>query len=245
MKTKYNCLIILLFIGFSACKKEKEAGMQLAAINVVNTSLDLPSIKINPSTKAIYWRLITDQVNYGSNRFYYAPQGMATFKGVAGTDTTNLLLNSNFSLTGKIYTLYLLGNATAVEPMLVEESNFPYIRMDQPKAPSTDSVTNVRFVNLSANSPILKINIQGSSSNEFSNLSYKTISNWKAYPNKIASGTNYVFEVRNASTNDLLLTYSFSANSNNLFRGLALVIKGNFSTSSGTNAFSISPINYF
>lgn len=236
---------MMFLLAFMACKKTEQAGEQLTAINVVNASLDLPAVKINTSSNSIYWRLITDQVNYGANRFYYTPQGNSTVKAVAIADTTKLLLNNNFNLTSKIYTLYLLGNASAVEPMLVEESSFPYIRLDQPKAPSIDSVTNVRFVNLSANSPALKVNIQGSSTNEITNLAYKNSSNWKVYPNKLVGTTYYVFEVRNASTNDLLISYTFGATATNRFRNVALIIKGNYGTSSGSNAFGISTINYF
>lgn len=244
MRTIYIYALALLFLAFNACKKIENTDVQLVAINVVNINPDISPIKVNLSNRNTNWSTINTQVDYGANGLYYAPVGTLTLKAVAASDTGRLLLNANLNLTGKLYTLYLLGNSMTAEHMLVEESNFPYIRLDQPKAPSVDSVVNIRFTNLSSNSPALKINIEGRAASEVTNLTYKSSSNWKAYANN-GEGVSYIFEVRNAATNDFLFSYTFVADQSNLFRNVTLVIKGDYGTTSGSNAFSISPINYF
>lgn len=244
MKKIHILTIVVFLIALNACKKSYDkTETSMVSVNVINASLDVQAIKVNPLAKSISWKSIADQVSYGSNKFYYAPMGATTFKAVAASDTTKLLLNSNLNLTGKVYTLFLLGNSTSMEPMLTEETDFPYIRLDQIKPPSTDSVVNVRFANLSANSPTLKINIQGNTVSETSNLAYKNIGSWRAYDNK--ASVNYTFEIRNASTNDLILTYSFGARTSNRFRSVTLIIKGIYGTATGVNAFGVSQVNYY
>jgi hypothetical protein len=46
-------------------------------------------------------------------------------------------------------------------------------------------------------------------------------------------------------TDALLLTYTFSATATNRFKNVSLLIKGLLGTTTGTNEFSVSSVNYF
>lgn len=227
-----------------ACKKEDKVFQSVATINVVNAAVDVVSVKASTSEKPIVYSKTTDVVNFGANRFYSAARGSAQITVVATADTTKMLFNRKAELGIGFYTLYLAGQNPNVDTLFRKEDNFPFIKTDVTRPTSTDSVVNVRFVNLSPNSPALKINVRNSTTNEVDNFSYKSIGNWKAYPNKATGTTAYIFEIRNASTNAILLTYTFNATATNRFLNVALVLKG-LVGATGTNAFGVQVVNYF
>ena len=251
MKTINTFSTLMIFLALAACKKNNETTeAPVASVNIINASIDVGPLKVNPSAKAISWNTITDQINYGTGRFYYAQTGDATFKVVATADTTKLLVNTKANLTGKLYTLFIFGNSTATESILREETDFIYRRLDLPKAALADSVTNVRFVNLSSNSPALRVNIKDNTANEVTNLAYKNISSWKAYKNEKSTGTDYIFEIRDSATGTLITTYTFRGTTTataaaNLFKSVSLIIRGVYGTTSGANAFGVSSVNHF
>ncbi|WEK20027.1 MAG: hypothetical protein P0Y49_02525 [Candidatus Pedobacter colombiensis] len=240
-----NAWILVFAVCFAACKKDAEVFKTSSSINVINAAVDLGGLKVNPAGKAYSFAKTTDQVLYGANRFYYAELGYKALIAVPTADTTKLLFNESHHMESGFYTLYISGTAAKVESMLLKEVDFPFIKTDVTTPASANFVTNVRFVNLSPNSPAVKIKIKNNAVNEVDNLAYKGISNWNRYTNKATATTPYIFEVRDASSDALLFSYTFNATVTNRFKNVALIIKGLVGTSTGVNAFGIFVVNYF
>lgn len=240
-----NSVLFLFAIGLIACKKDVKEFKTSSSINVINAAIDIASIKFNPGVKGFSFSRATDLVNYGTSRIYLTELGARSLVAVSGIDTNKVLFNGNYTMDPGFYTMYITGQSSKVDTIFKKELDFPFIKTDVTIPLNENNVTNVRFVNLSPNSPILKINVKNNSANEVDNLAYKDISGWKSYDNKAAGTTSYVFEIRNAATNSLLLTYTFSATSTNKFKNVALIIRGLSGITTGTNAFGIFPSNYF
>jgi hypothetical protein len=232
---------VLLAVTILSCSKTKEIQRNSGAVNVINMAVDIPAIKVNTTGSVINYAATTTQVAYGTGRLYSAPTGNIQFVIVPSADTNRLLVNNTYNLQSAVYTMYITGTTTAVDTIFRQETNFPFIRTD---VVTPDSLINIRFVNLSPNSVPVKIKLASVATNEVDNLAYKGITDFKAYTAKIAN-TSYLFQVRNAATDALLLTYTFSVTGTNRFKNVALIIKGLQGTTTGTNAYSVSAVNYF
>lgn len=231
-------------ICLAGCKESNEdVTRNVATIQVINAVVDVPVVKVNPSGGKYSFKRTLDSVNYSSNKFYYASTGGAIITAVTSIDTTKLLFNHMVNFKSAIYTMYITGTNATVDTIFREEINFPFISQSK-MFTAADSVVNVRFVNLSANSTPLKIKIVNAATNEIDNLPYRTIGNWKAYPAKLTS-TAYAFQVRDVATDALLATFNLTANAANRFKNVALIIKGLQGTTTGTNAFGVFAVNYF
>ena len=241
---KIKIIILFCIASCLSCKKQQMAPAAAATINIVNAAIDLTAVKINPTGETISYKNTTDQVGYSAGKLYYAQVGVHGFEIVNSADTTKRIFNGNLDFESTIYTMYLVGQSPNIDTILRKESNLPFIKTDVTVPKSMDSVVYVRFVNLSPNSPTLKINIKNNTLNETDNLTFKSIGSWKSYQNKNVAATSYVFEIRDVTTNVILSTYTFSANATNRFKNVTLVIKGLVGTS-GTNAFGVFPVNYF
>ncbi|ACU03131.1 DUF4397 domain-containing protein [Pedobacter heparinus] len=234
--------IIALLLG---CKDEKTRPEEIGTILVINAITGAGAVKVNPTGKSKAWSSFVLQTAYPAGTLYYATTGNANFTIVPVSDTTRILFNRSFSLKAKMYTLYLSGTSAATDTMLREEVNYPNIITAGSNIPSSaDSIVNVRFVNLSANSPNLKVRLSTVTTNEVDNLPYKSITAFKAYPARLAS-TVYSFQIRRADTDALITTFNFSATSANRFKNVVLVMRGVFGTTTGTAPFGITTINYF
>jgi hypothetical protein len=243
MKKVFNLIVFVFTISLmSSCKKDSKEFSLTSTVNVINAAVDVPGLKVNTSGGTIIYAT-APAVAFGAGQLNYVPRTSTLMKIVGSPDTTIAYVNNNLNFQSGIYSLYLIGQAPAVESMLVEETNFPFIRQDVIQ-PSSDSVVNVRFANLSPNSVPVKIKISGATTNEVDNLPYKGVSSWKIYTAKLAT-TNYAFQVRDAVTDALLASYTFAATATNRFKNVTLIIKGLQGTTTGTNAYSISPINFF
>lgn len=237
-------MLFIAAIAFTSCKDFNTTKPTTATVTVINAITDVPNVKMNITGKAISWKNITQQVAYGAREFYYTTTGLISLHVVSALDTTKVLFNNTVNLQSKVYTMYLTGTAVQSDTIFREEINYPFIRTDQVKVPSEDSVVNVRFVNLSVGSPALKVKLSTVTTNEVDNLPYKGITAFKAYPARLTS-TAYSFQVRRVDTDALVTTFNFSATSANKFRNVALVISGVFGTTTGTAPFGISVVNYF
>jgi hypothetical protein len=106
----------------------------------------------------------------------------------------------------------------------------------------SDSISGVRFINLSQGSKPISINLQGNlpAQAEISGLAYKQVSVFKTYPdtNGISS---YNFEIRDQASGNLLTTFSWNFT---LFKNNTLVITGSEDPSIGTPV-NVFPVNNF
>ncbi len=235
-------ILIISVLSITACKKDKSDKLQITTFSVVNAAVDMPAIKVNVGGVAMNYAS-APQIAYGTAAMYYAPRASTLVKILSTADTVNPLVNSSIDFKSGVYSVYLVGQLPTIETIIKEETNFPFIRQDI-TPPSSDSVVNVRFVNLSPNSVPVKIKVASAATNEIDNLPYKGISDFKIYTAKLTT-TTYSFQIRDAATDALITTYTFTTNATNRFKSVALVIKGLQGTATGTNAFGVFAVNYF
>jgi hypothetical protein len=202
---KINAIILLILT--LSCKKENVKTLPIASLTLINTITGGNTVKLgsqvftitNNSSSAL-------SVNAGENDLYVWP---------VGDSLHPYYTYSKFnSLDREIYSLFLGGTPTAVDGILIKE-NIPY---------RVDSTGGIRFINLSPNSPPLNINLSTIPSiNEVNNLAYKQYTDFKSYPG-LASTPTYTFQIKNASTGTVLLTYT--VNPIPRFANITLVIRG-------------------
>jgi len=198
-----NLLLVITF--FASCKKDTNiATSPLASLNIVNASVNLGTIEPNFTGTGIpnFWNGITKSIAYGSNLAFSVNANTSVPLSIAtSADSTVLVYRNtlNFS-NGSYYTLFLAGQAGAVDSIMIRESFTNY----------QDSSFGVRFINLSYNSNPIAITISTSDSiNEFGPLSDNQYSDFKKYSGAFPS-THYTFQVRDAGTDSLLASYPVS-----------------------------------
>jgi len=196
--------IILLTAAFFGCKKTSVDISPLASLNLVNASVNVSAVKVNFTGNGLpnYYNLITATTAYGANSLF--PVNANTTVPVTiinSTDSTKALVSSNLNLAnGGIYSLYLAGQSTAVDTIMVKET-IPSFQ---------DSSCAVRFINLSYNSNPISITLSTTPTvPEFSGLAYKSAAAFKTYTATAATNT-YTFQVRDATTLALLGSYTLT-----------------------------------
>ncbi len=237
---RLNIILMFLAILYVSCKKDKEVFISSSSVNVVNMALDAGTLKVNPAAgSAFSFGKTSETIAYGANRYYSSLLGERMFQIVSSSDTTKSFFSGVLNLDNRINSLYLIGQSPSVETLFVPEVTLPLIQTDVAKP---DSSVYIRFANFSPNSPELKINIRSNGVNEVSDLVYKRISTFKKYDAKVTT-VSYIFEIRDVLTNTVQFTYTFNPN-NNRYKTLSLILKGSYGSSSGTNAFGVSQVNY-
>ena len=115
----------------------------------------------------------------------------------------------------EVYSLFVAGQIGSTTGLLIKDE-IPYY---------TDSTFGVRFINLIPNSPPLNVTLSTitPSVNEVSNLGYLQYTDFKIYPGK-AANTSYTFQVRKASDNSIVASFTLSPVPR--FANVTLVIKG-------------------
>jgi hypothetical protein len=237
--------MFLFVMGIVACKKE-ERKERFATLRVVNAWAGQDAVKLNVP------------VSFANSIFIYPKAEELTTITVSSTDDKEVFFSGSYTLKPNIYTMYLCGTALKPDTIFRAETDFPYIHTDRTPA-AADSVSHIRFVNLSPagtivkiilkdaqNVPALPIKTNVPSLTPPATLGYREISPWRKYPTRAATRTVYNFEVRNAATDELLIAnFSLTLTPNSgYFRNISLVIKG-VPGGTGKNAFAIFPNNYF
>ena len=216
-------LILGLLVGSLfmelACQKATTAPAvsgvaSLTVVNAIPTSVPIIPV-INTSGPIMYFGN-AEQIGYGGD-FEYSPVGGNDTIYVVqyNSDTLNLGPKASGLLyygilplkMGGIYSLYLCGADTSSPDYLVTTDSLPYYS-------SSDSVMGVRFVNLSAGSNPISINLEGSANgSEVGNLTYKGVTGFKQYPCNSTVG-DYLFVIRDAATGDSLTQFDFGGHNN-------------------------------
>lgn len=233
LKVKIACSLILMFAYLFSCQKDEAVGtVDIAKVNVINAVVVGGSVKVNVSNKRLPWNSIGDAQTLGGtnnlNRLFIVPAEIPTYLQIAPiSDTTKLWYDELKQLnTGKMHTLYLSGTLGNVKALFHEEINFPkpIIRDAGRQTPVTDSIVNIRFVNLSPSGPKLDVNIRGNTANEATELNYQAFTTFKAYP--VPRNVNsIVFEIRQSSDKKLLRVFSLPV-SNVRFKAIAVIVMG-------------------
>jgi hypothetical protein len=216
-------MISTVIIASSCNKDDADTSTYTATVNVINAIASPESeIKMNfTSEKIIY----ADAKNL--NYFYFDGKftnGALTFGVPAGDvpltvtlakDTIKPFYTSTLTLKPlDIYSLFLTGDINSPTGLLVKDT----IQFYQ------DSVSGVRFVNLSPNSGAISINVSGNPiGSEVAALDYKGITPFIKYPAK-SNNENYFFEIHDATTGDFLTGFFY--NDVARFKNVTLVIRG-------------------
>lgn len=239
---KTNLLVILacsIFAIFSACEKDdKDDFKATASIIVINASVGNGSVKVNPRAGSGFSYAKASDIAYGASSAFGAFVGNHAITVVSSTDTTKTMFRRDINLPA-ISTLYLAGQTPTVDSIYRTEPNLPYI---QSAKLNPDSSLNVRFVNLSPNSPAVNVTLGASTTNEFANIAYKGISGFKNYKAPLTA-TNYVFNIRDAATNIILTSITLNS-TNNRFKTLSIIMRG-LVGGTGATALGTFQVNYF
>jgi hypothetical protein len=209
----YAFMAATLFLAASCYKTRlrPEGTASLTLINAVvgadslvtnfNKSATLPGYYIN-ANMIVY-------NNYGSGPYsvnnyqlsaYAGSQQLMIYKIPDTFPKSEPLYDLTLDLpVGSINTFFMTGTTAAPDTLFTR---------DYPRNhPVSDSVTGIRFVNLSPGSQPISINIQGGSpGSEVSSIPYKGITSFKDYP-ATHDISSYTFEFRDAATGELLASF--------------------------------------
>ena len=207
--TKYITVFLLLF-NIISCSKKNDVPKGTASLTIINAVPGSNKLVTNFSDsyslngRYIFANAITYNVFYGLNQVFSSYSGTQKLVLYQFPDTLpksiplfDLTLNLPIA---SINTLFLTGTVNAPDTLFTT---------DQPPYHSTsDSVTGIRFVNLSPGSAPISVNIQGQADgSEINALPYKKITAFKNYAaNSVIS--SYTFEFKDAATGALLGTYT-------------------------------------
>lgn len=236
-----NVILLGVLIACCSCKENELTPIVNADIRIINTAVGT-AIKIGPGRNMDY--AIETPINFGGSRLYMLERKAIPLQIVNAAESTVKFYNEIINFNSGIYSVFVIGQDAAVETIVKEETDFPFIDFTNKIPVKVDSVVNMRFINLSPNSVPVKIKIASAAGNEVDNLPYKAIGNWKKYT-ATASSSVYAFQVRDAVTDALLASFNFTANSTNRFKNVSLIIKGLQGTTTGVNAFGMFAVNYF
>ena len=193
-----------------------------ASINVVNAlSGSDQIIPIFGTNESIRNFANAQTISIGSSMLYTLLSGPIDLYVIQSTDTAlfdkSKLFTGKFNLiNGGIYSLFLAGDTTNPDTLFIQDNIPTY----------TDSLAGLRFVNLSSPSHHFTINIQGHdqvNQLEITDLSYKSITPFKQYLTNSSIPGNYVFEIHDQATGDLLTNFTWNYT---LFKNSTLIIVG-------------------
>jgi len=207
MKTFIKILFIAgIAGGFLSCSKNTvPPNSTVAALSFVNATVGASPVVVrvgNPNT--IYSTLAAaNKLSYGSSNLFSPTAGINSFSFVQTTDTTHTLFTANLNLqNASIYSFYLAGTVSQPDTVFIHEHLPVYAH--------ADTVAGIRFINLSQNANAISVDIKGQANgSEVQSLAYKARTGFKVYKadHTVAS---YVFEYRDATTGNLLATYTLS-----------------------------------
>jgi len=205
---KFTIFILVLQLLCFSCKKEisNVKPEPVSAITVVNAVIGSnPIITDFSGVKPVStYYATTPQINYGAFQEFGEVSGNLPLTVYQITDTIQPMYKANLNVAGGgIYSLFLTGTDPTHPDVVFNQDHPPYHA-------AADSVIGVRFINLSPGSNPISVNLQGAANGSLaSSLSYKSITNFSDIP-FTTSITQYIFEIRDASSGTLLTTYSYT-----------------------------------
>jgi len=236
MKKKLLIIISLVsLLGFLACHKGENDLAPLSSLTVVNANSGIGNMQVKYWNGPVLWHNYNNSnVAYGGNTLFTLPPGNQSMMVVSSTDTLHPVFDGNITtLANGVYTLFLSGQSTTTDTLLIKES-YPFHAI-------LDSSCGVRFINLSPNSHPLNIRLTGSADPAFGPLIYRQLTGFKNYPAKKVN-SSYSFDIRDAVTDTLVTSYALSTP---YFNNVTLALEGLEGQHSGTNALKVIRINNY
>ena len=191
---KLSKLFILAALGLASCKKATITVTPLSSFNVTNAVVGGATLYLNTSAE--------DSVTNNSYTAFSLITGQSRLGLYTAANPGAPYYNQTIpTVNGSYYSLFLSGASPAnVDNVLIKESYKNY----------TDSLCGVRFINLSPGSQPISVDIAGNANgSEVASLAYKAYSIFKQYPAKVSTPT-YTFEFRDATTGNLITTYTLN-----------------------------------
>jgi hypothetical protein len=236
---KYFTLCISMSLFILSCKKDTGSFPAASALNVINASEVAPALTVNftfsPVPFSQWLGPNQSPFTYGSSLEFGNLSGNLPLELIASTDTVHPFYKNTVNFpAGSTHSLYLIGNGSQPETMLLQDQIPSY----------QDSTSGVRFINLSPDSQPITVNLQGDlpSQTEFPALAYKQISSFKAYSAKSTNSSGYTFEIRDAISGSLLTTFTWNFK---IFFCNTLVIDGLENNTSGNFPLSVFQVNHY
>lgn len=217
--------IVVLILITIACKKETNQNPPTSSITVVNALENPLDVVVDLSDTLVPYYLNQAPISNASSAEFGIGFGNIPIIIVSSSDTSHPLFKGSLNLKpAAIYSFYLVGAEKAIDTFFMQDVIPVY----------SDSVSGIRFINLSPGVGSISINIQGnpSSQTEFSGLGYKQISAFKSYAASSSNSGSYIFEVRDQATGDSLTTVTWNCT---LFKSNTAVIVDS-QNSGGTNS---------
>jgi len=206
-------LFLLIASTFWACHDSNVQPSALSSFNITNAVVGGNTLTLNntgPNVSNMSFTQCTvfagqSQVKLGDTS--QRPQQVYYHQTIGTVD-------------GSYYSLFLTGSSpTQVDNVLIKESYKNY----------ADSVTGIRFINLSPGSNPISVDIAGKANgSEASSLAYKAYTNFNKY-SATAANSSYNFEFRDQATGDLIATYNVTVP---VFKNVTLGLAGLESTPS-------------
>lgn len=213
---KSNTLLLLLtIIEISACKKQVINPGTTSSLTIVNAVVGSKPLVTNFSssdTLPNYYRNAL-RLNYGgwniNNQLgaYSGNQSLRLYQYPDTLEHSSPLFNLTLDLPShSIHSLFLTGTVSSPDTLFTTDK-LPY-------HPASDSSIGIRFINLSPGSSAISINISGyNNGSEVNNLNYKGVTGFKNYA-ATAAVDSYTFEIRDATTGDIISDYTLSGVNN-------------------------------
>jgi len=233
----YFSAFILIMTASCARTADVSGSSSLTIVNAVTGSNSLVtnftgSVGSKNASSFIYYSSAL-QIPYGSFQEIGSYTGRTPLSISDITDTMNSVFYGTLTLpVGSIHTLFMTGTLTTPDSLFTADivPYYPYYG---------DSLTGVRFVNLSPGSTPVTVDLQGVTDSipVLSGLSYKTVSAFQPFSaNTNAMNNGYTFEFRDGLGNVLT-----STGLNILpFKSQTLALYGN-----AANGYAIMAINNY
>lgn len=223
MKSKIVKFALIGQLLFVSCSKDADIVKQVPISSIILVNAVVNSNMIiadftNSDSVAAYFSS-TPPIPYGTSQEYSVPSGNVPLSIYPVADTSHPFFKGTIVLQGQfIYSLFLAGISNSQnKPDTVKTEDHP------PYHCSTDSTAGLRFINLSPNSNPISVNIQGDvNTKEVRNLVYKAFTEFKLYPAN-SNVIQYAFEIRDASSDNLLITFIYPASP---FQNATIVLDG-------------------
>jgi len=229
MKAIKNIIYLIFFTSTTYSCKKTTTAPGTAAFTIVNAVVGSPNLITN--FQGYVGNKTTDSLTYYNSALSIGYAGFTEISSYSGkfplslvsvNDTFDWIWNGSLNLSiNNVYSLFLSGTDTLHVDTLFTTDVLLYHS-------ASDSSIGIRFVNLSAGSLQVSVDIKDTSANGIeivSSLSYQGINNFTNYP-ATSSVSKYVFEFRDIATNTVLATYTMngvnngsgSNTSNNIYR---------------------------
>jgi len=237
---KAGILVAGILISGTSCKKELREEIfpaSLSIVNGINDNTSFLTVYFGNSQPKIYGRL---SYIYNGTSFDYATdkinQPVTLFRNNDTLQPNNPFLKTNLQLEpGGIYTHFVYGSPAKVKQKTVKEN--------LPARSLSDSVVNLRIINLFDNRPIDVLQLEPVPGTMVSNLAYEELSGFIKVPVN-ASVKNFRFEVKDHATGVTLTTMSevniypgsTTQNAQWLFKARTMLVTGTWTSGSTFSA---------